>query len=419
MPKIGRDFYYLIIGQGFSRLGNNFFTLALLWFVLEETGSSIYVGLTAILLTIPNILSMFTGVIVDRINRWKIMISVELIQIILTLTLAVVGWKFDVHLVVLIITTILIQTAGAFFGPAENSVIPLLVGKKEHLTMANSINQLVTMVSKIVGLAVGGILMGLFGAYTLVFINGITFVISLMAILAIRPFAKPNLNSIDQDNSEGEKSFLVEWKIGFQTVLKKSTLRKIIPIAILVNFSLAPLMSLNPVWVKDVLKLDSAAYGFVEAAMFIGVIVGVILVNIVHKFIPYHRLIPLSLLIMACSVIFLAIFPSLYITMSCMILFGIAAGIINTGVFTLMQWVTPNEFLGRVSGILIGATNISLPFGMAIGSILSSTTSLSIIFIGGGALALCGVIFALGLPNLSQETNNSEDIERSLVKEGI
>ena len=82
-----------------------------------------------------------------------------------------------------------------------------------------------------------------------------------------------------------------------------------------------------------------------------------------------------------------------------MIGFGIAAGVINASLFTLIQKITPGPLLGRVSGVMFSFTTISLPIGMAVGSALAVHVSLAFIFAGGGVLAAIGAVLSLLIPD--------------------
>lgn len=295
MKHLGGKFFLLVAGKGLSTLGNNFFTLALIWYVLQETHNRSAVALVAALLALPSVIGLFSGTIVDRVNRWGVMICTDVLRFIIAGSIAIIGWDGGMSIGLLVVLTLLLQSIGAFFGPAEMAIIPLLISNEDDLPNANGLNQAVTMLTKLVGLASGGILLSLWSPFTLMFLNSISFGLSGISIFVIYlwgSFERIRLKFPSFSLPKGKSSIVGDWKKGMETVLHQRTLRMLIPIAVIINFSLAPLMSLDAVWVDQNLEMPASAYGFVEASLICGVILGSLVVGIIRRIIPFHRIIP-------------------------------------------------------------------------------------------------------------------------------
>ncbi len=391
-------FFALVSSQVFSQMGNNFFSLALLWYVLKQTGSQSDVAVMATLQVVPNVFSLFTGTLADRMNRWTLMIGTDVVRFVTVGVIAALGFIHSLPLWLLGGLVFILQVVGTFFTPAEMAVFPTLVDE-EALPIANGINQALTMVSQLIGMALGGLLLGLWGPFILVSVNSFTFLISFLSLLLIRPWRIQSKAGSETPRHAHKTSFMNDWRTGIHTVLKQKTLRMLIPVAVIVNFALAPVISLDAPWVKQVLHLRAAQYGLVGASMMFGVVAGNLLVGFVSKIISFRRLLPIGLGIMAACVITLSQIPIYAVTVSCMVGFGIAAGVINASLFTIIQKITPALLLGRVSGVMFAFTTISLPVGMAIGSALALHIPLSIIFAGGGVIAAVGAALALLIPS--------------------
>lgn len=416
---LGYRFIGLVSSQVLSQLGNNFFSLALLWYVLKETGSRSDVAIMAMLQVIPNAFSLFAGTLADRMNRWTLMIGTDISRFLIVVTIAILGFTNSLSIWALGGMVILLQLVGTFFTPAEMAAFPTLV-TEEQLPLANGINQALTMTSQLAGMALGGLLLALLGPFRLISLNSVTFLISFLSLLLIRPWKRRDLvieRADLSDKSREEKfetNFTQDWKIGIQSVAKQKTLRMIIPVAVIVNFALAPIMSLDAPWIKQILHLHSTQYGLVGASMMFGVVLGNLIVNLLHKIISFHRLLPIGLAIMATAVIILSQIPLFLVTIICMVCLGTAAGVINTAMFTLIQRITPSQLLGRVSGIMFSFTTISLPVGMGVGSALALHMSISTIFTGGGILAGIGAILAFTIPQVDLKSDNLSVTEETL-----
>jgi len=101
------------------------------------------------------VLSSLTGVLVDRFDRRKVMITADLVRMVLTIALVWTNSLFVIYAVVL-----LMETASLFFWPARNALIPYLVDKQD-ITAANGLSYTTQQASMVVGLsAVTAILAG-------------------------------------------------------------------------------------------------------------------------------------------------------------------------------------------------------------------------------------------------------------------
>lgn len=403
-PGFGYRFWGLVTGQGLSQMGNNFFSLALLWYVLMATHSRSDLALVATGLALPNLVGLASGTVADRINRWTLMIFADATRFGIAGSLAVWGWESHIPLMGLVPLVLLLQTVGSFFSPAEMAVFPSLV-PLPRLAKANGINQAITVGAQIIGLGLGGLLMTTFGAPTLIGLNAISFVISVISLIWIR-------HGLPQAITEKiPSSFGTDFRAGFRLIWTHPVLKRLVPIAMLMNFALAPLMSLDAAWAHDVLHVDAFYYGLMGACMMGGIVVGSLgIAQLVRRW-PFSTLVPTCLAVMGLSVLLLSQVPIFAVTAGCLALFGIAAGIVNTAVFTLLQQVTPLQMLGRVAGTLLALTTSALPVGMAIGAALVTRIALPWIFAGGGMLSFAGVALSLGLrqkPTEPKDTSTAD-----------
>jgi len=131
-------------GLTVSRFGYRFFNLAILWFVMQETGSALSLGMTVLCFTVPTIIiEPLAGVAADRFDKKKIMVLSDIFTGSTMLIIAILMIYGSLALPLLYALLVCLAASMALFNPSANSSIPLLV-QEEQLTKANSLNQLST-----------------------------------------------------------------------------------------------------------------------------------------------------------------------------------------------------------------------------------------------------------------------------------
>lgn len=181
-----------------------------------------------------------------------------------------------------------------------------------------------------------------FGAPTLMGLNAMSFVISVISLIWVRR-SLPHIGPETAQSSLGE-----DFRAGLHLIWTHPVLKRLVPIAILINFALAPLMSLDAALTHDVLHLNAFYYGLMGSSMMGGIVVGSLGIAQLMRRWSFPTLVPITLAIMGFSVVILSQVPVFGVTAGCLVVFGIAAGIVNTAVFTLLQQVTPMHMMGRV-----------------------------------------------------------------------
>jgi DHA3 family tetracycline resistance protein-like MFS transporter len=190
-PLRSRDFRLLWSGACVSLLGDGAFLVALAWQVYALSGAATAMSLVGIAMTVPTIVFLLVGgVASDRLDRRRIMLAADVVRALavgllaaLTLTGALELW----HVIVLVVAY---GTGAAFFAPAFDAIVPELV-PAEHLAQANALEQIVRpLAMRLAGPAIGGLLVGAFGAGTAFALDAASFLVSAAALLAMRRGAR-------------------------------------------------------------------------------------------------------------------------------------------------------------------------------------------------------------------------------------
>ncbi|MEG1783178.1 MAG: MFS transporter, partial [Oscillospiraceae bacterium] len=273
---------------------------------MDKTGS---VGIFATILaisTIPTILlSPIGGALADRVSRQKIMwvldFTTSAIIIILSFLVKVNG-----SIIVIGVTMVLLSIIQCFYQPSVQSSIPLLSSDK-NLLKANGIAMQVNAIANLVGPILGGFLYGFLGLMPILFVSaGCFFASAVMELFIKIPFKK------QERKSNAIKTVISDLKEGFSFMKlhNKVLLKALILISLLNLFISAFVQVGGPYIVKIFLGLSSQLYGFVEASLGVGTILGAICVSFLT---PKKKPSKIYLLLIATSI---ALLPMIFATLT-------------------------------------------------------------------------------------------------------
>jgi MFS family permease len=175
-----RNYRLLWIGQIVSQLGDWFNSVAIYALLLELTGNATSVALMIIVQFLPMaVIGPVAGVVVDRVNRRRLMIGTDILRGILILVLLIVRRADQVWIVYLVMGATVSLTA--FFEPARTAVIPNVTSRAQLLT-ANALSSATWSAMLAIGAGAGGIVTALFGRNAAFLVNAISFFASAVVI---------------------------------------------------------------------------------------------------------------------------------------------------------------------------------------------------------------------------------------------
>jgi MFS family permease len=175
-----RNYRLLWIGQIVSQLGDWFNSVAIYALLLELTGSATSVALMIIVQFLPMaVIGPVAGVVVDRMNRRRLMIGTDILRGMLILVLLVVQRADQVWLVYVVMGATVSLTA--FFEPARTAVIPNVTSRAQLLT-ANALSSATWSAMLAIGAGAGGVVTALFGRNVAFLVNAVSFFASAVVI---------------------------------------------------------------------------------------------------------------------------------------------------------------------------------------------------------------------------------------------
>jgi MFS family permease len=261
-----RNFQLYFGGQLVSVAGSWMQIVAQGWLVYEISHSEIALGLVGFAAAIPALLiSPWGGVVVDRVPKRNLLVITQSTAMMLAFILSWLTFTGKVQVWHIILLAAGLGVFNAFDGPARQAFVVEMVGR-EDLPNAIAVNSMMFNSARIIGPALGGLLLAAFGAAWCFFINGLSF----LAVIA-------GLLLMTLPKFEREVKFGSPWlqlRQGLIYVGKQSDLAGLILIALVFSFFGLSYSTLLPAFVDQVLHQGAASYGWINAATGIGAVAG-------------------------------------------------------------------------------------------------------------------------------------------------
>ena len=396
-----RNFSLLFWGQTLSRLGDFVFNLALAWWVLEKTGSALAMGAVMVFGALPMLFFLLIGgVVVDRINRaWLLFLS-DIGRGILLLagTWLVGNNRLEIWMVYA--GSLIFSFADAFFMPAYTALVPALT-PQEDWPSANSLSSLSMQLSRVIGPALGGLLVGL-GGTTLAFgINAGSFFISALLLLPLLSAkATP-----DEGESEPQpaNSILADIRIGWRIVFAQPILWITILTYGVTNILLAGPFSVGlPFLVKDFMGGDEKLLGLLLAIFPVGYILSSLTLGNLKRLRWRGPIIYLGGSLAGLGLAIFGLRVPFWILIVAALINGAALEAVGLAWTNLLQELVPLDKLGRVSSIDMLGSFVLLPIGFALTGWAVEAIGPALTFVIGGGLGALICALPLLLPSIRQ-----------------
>ena len=388
-----RNYGLLWVAQLISMIGDWAMFAALPFFIYELTSSVMATGVMFMIQVVPSLVfGSIAGVFVDRWDRRWTMIGSSLFRGAVLVMLLGVRSADMIWLVYL--AGFLESTASQFFGPANNALLPTLVDEDQLLT-ANSLDSLGENGARLIGPALGGVLLASIGLQGVIFFDIVSYVLAATLMYFIRVPAGVAPPAPVDDGSAGSalSAFWGEFVAGLKLVAGKPALSRIFLVLGIAALGDSILTVLLVAFFQDVVGVGSAEFGLVLTVRGVAGILGGIAVGAIgSKFKPNH-LISYGLIATGVALVAMVFWPIYGISLLIMILLSVPlmAWLISSQ--TWVQMHAPGEFRGRVFGVYGTLSALLMLIGMAFASGMGDTLGISTtIYFGGGIYILSGLL---------------------------
>lgn len=367
------SYYYLLIGDLLSRIGDYIYQLAIPLYILYLTNSSVIMGIAFAIEQAGLILSgLIAGTLVDRGNPRRIILITSILQTIVVSLIPIFHY-LEVESVYLILAFGFILVALNFlYRTAINSLIPMIV-EKFLLPSASGKFSISRSISKTFGPLLAGFILSVFDPINTLWFDAFTF---LLIFALCNLISTPKNHQIKQDveqedkaqDKESKKRFWKDTVEGFVIIFKNRSIFEITLLNFFLNIGYVAMFAMLIFHLKETLQYSTNQIGFVFTADGIGAFIAGILLPYIMKKISTGYLILFSTLVMGMSMALIGWTENIFLVGISFGMLMFSSQINNRSIYTYWQAVVPHNKLGRVFSLNTMLEGFSVPIaGFAAG----------------------------------------------------
>lgn len=367
-----RRFAFLWFGGLISLTGDWVLLAGLPLATYQLTESTLATGTLFIAATIPRILlGSVVGVLVDRWDRRRTLVAVNLLLAVALLPLLAVNSRDDVWIVYLV--AFVAASLASFVPPAEGALLPRLVGE-ELLVPANALNALNNQLARLIGPAIGGVVVGVAGLDWVVILDAASFFVAALLIASIAVDAAP----IREAAASAGRTFRLwaslwrDWIDGLQLMRRAGwSVGILFLFAGMTGVGEGVITTLFVPFATDVLDGGGPLYGGLLSAQAIGGIAGGLVVASRGARVQPLRLLALSAIVFGLIDLVIFTYPlvldGFVLALVLMVVVGLPAAALGASFNTLLQSAVEDAYRGR----LIGAVGTTFAAAAVIGMVVA------------------------------------------------
>lgn len=375
------DFLKFWTGQTISTLGTAFSGFALPLLVFQLTHSALNLAITTATFAIPYVLfGLVIGAWVDRVDRKRLMIAVDLALALVILVIPVlafahhltVWWVYGVQFVS--------STLSVIFEQAEFTAIPSLVGQRDLVT-ANGRIHASYHTAQVLGPVIAGAIVSVVAVPNLLIIDSVSYVIAALALLAVAV-------SFNRATAERRATHLgTEIMEGLRYVVRHPVLRNISLMMMLFNFVNAIPLAQEVFYAKVRLHATNFELGILFASGGVGAVLLSLLAGRLRRRFSFSAVVLGCLMASGVSLVVFSQIPWIWLAVPIWLIYGGSLSLLDINTFSLRQAIVPNELLGRILAVA-GVLGFSAsPIGsLAGGFLIQQTHNVAAVYAGCGIL---------------------------------
>ena len=262
-----RNYRLFFIGQGISLVGTWITRLATSWLVYRLTGSALLLGVVGFTGQLPTfLLAPFAGVIVDRINRHRLLVVTQVLSLLQSAALAALALSNTISVGAILGLAALQGMINAFDTPARQSFVIDMIEAREDLSNAIALNSTLVNGARLLGPSIAGILIVAFGEGWCFAIDAVSYLAVIASLLMMR-LPKRVIKS-------SGKHALVELREGWAYVASHRQIRALLLLLAFVSLTGIPYIALMPIFASRVLGGGPHALGILMGASGLGAVMG-------------------------------------------------------------------------------------------------------------------------------------------------
>lgn len=390
-----KNFMQYMIANLISRFGDSVDAIAYSWIMYEVTGNASLIAFILAVNYIPTIcFQPFLAVLVERMEKKKVVAFSLFGRGLIVLCTMFLYLNKTINSGYLIVATLLTSTLEAFSIPAGSALVPKLI-PMEKISAAQGLSTSAGTLVELVGTGLAGTIIAVFGTYSALLIDVVTFGVSSLMIFFL-PFKE-----IVEKKKLTMKGYTSDLKGGFGYLKSSKILMGIIGIGMTLNMVNVPLNSFQSIYFADYLKLGAQALSVVGVTLLIGTLPGSIFAPKLGEKLGMRKSVVLSGILFCPFYLIAFLLPSFQLPVwavyamiiAGIFLLGLGLGAINVLFSTIFVQSIQGEYLARVSGITNALLTSMMPVMALVSSFLAIFLKVTVIFLIVGVGNLCIYLF--------------------------
>ncbi len=351
-----RNFRLWFIGQTLSMVGTWMQSVAQGWLVFQLTGSEFALGAISFIGTLPTLFLMLpAGALADRIPRRRVLLVTQTVMMLLAFILAALAATKTLQIWHIGVLAACLGVANSFDAPARQALAVEMVQDRADLMNAIALNATIFNLARVVGPAIGGVVLAAVGAAWCFALNGLSFMAVLVALLMMKLPAMHRQVRTDALTLQIAEGLKYVWQT---PVVRTAT--ALVAVSSLFGFSYAVLL---PAYAVEVLHVGETGLGALNTAIGIGALLGSLIVASMGRFPRKGLLLTAGSIIFPAVLILFALSRSFWISLAALSIVGVAFVSQNAIGNTLIQIVVPDSLRGRVMAVYTLMFFGTAPFG--------------------------------------------------------
>jgi MFS family permease len=381
-----RNFRLFFGGQTISLIGTWMTRVATSWLVYRLTKSSLLLGTVGFAGQIPTfLLAPLAGVIVDRIDRRKVLVWTQTLAMVQSLALAWLTLSHRINIAEILVLSATQGVINAFDMPGRQSFMIRMVEDRADLSNAIAINSSMVNTARLVGPSLAGLLIAATNEGWCFFVDGASYIAVIASLMMMR---------IQQEQPEHAGATMVEQlRQGWDYVSSSLPIRSILLLFALISLMGWPFMVLMPIFAGQVLHGGPHTFGFLVGAVGVGSLVSALSLVLRRSVRGLLKVIPIGAAVFGVGLVAFGFSRSLWLSIPLMFItgFGMMQGVTTSN--TILQTLVDEKMRGRVMSYYTMAFVGMAPFGSLLAGTLAHAIGAPRTVIISGAACLVGSLW--------------------------
>lgn len=377
------DFRVFWTGQLVSLVGTWMQSVAQSWLVLSLTDSPLRLGLIGTFQFAPILLfAVVSGAIADRLPKRRLILATQAALAAQAFLLGALVWSGHVRYWHVGVLALAMGVANTLDMPARQSFIVEMVGK-DDLVNAVALNSAAFNTARIVGPAVAGLLIARLGVAPAFWLNGLSFVVVMLALTRVRVEGRPR--------ARAGTTIAQEIQEGLRYALRTPRITLVLGLLLVVSLCVFNFSVFVPLLARDVLHQGPDGFGFLMAALGIGAVTGALGLAVFGGSMPGLQMIFATGAVASAATLGMAAVRAFWVAVPLLVVVGLASIVFMASCNTTLQLTVPDELRGRVMSLHTLAFAGVFPLGSFLVGAIAEGFGVPAAFAAGGGVGLAAV----------------------------